>query len=81
MRGFWVELASYRKFKSNRVSGKCAKCTVIFRMPFLWIRVDISDQTGVLLLSTVSPFEWVPEQLSRFLTDPTIATLLEHPGQ
>ena len=28
-----------------------------------------------------SPFEWVPEQLSRFLTDPTIATLLEHPGQ
>ena len=29
----------------------------------------------------VSPFEWVPEQLSRFLTDPTIATLLEHPGQ
>ena len=29
----------------------------------------------------MSPFEWVPEQLSRFLTDPTIATLLEHPGQ
>ena len=28
-----------------------------------------------------SPFEWVPEHLSRFLTDPTIATLLEHPGQ
>ena len=28
-----------------------------------------------------SPFEWVPEQLSRFSTDPTIATLLEHPGQ
>ena len=28
-----------------------------------------------------SPFEWVPEQLSRFLTDPTIATLLEHPRQ
>ena len=29
----------------------------------------------------VSPFEWVPEQLSRFLMDPIIATLLEHPGQ
>ena len=28
-----------------------------------------------------SPFEWVPSQLSRFLTDPTLAKLLEHPGQ
>ena len=29
----------------------------------------------------MSPFEWVPSQLSRFLTDPTLAKLLEHPGQ
>jgi hypothetical protein len=28
-----------------------------------------------------SPFEWVPSQLSRFLTDPTLVKLLEHPGQ
>ena len=33
------------------------------------------------LLRADSPFEWVPEQLSRFLMDPTIATLLEHTGQ
>ena len=33
------------------------------------------------LVVAVSPFEWVPEQLSRFLTDPTLAKLLEHPGQ
>ena len=29
----------------------------------------------------LSSFEWVPEQLSRFLTGPTLAKLLEHPGQ
>ena len=29
----------------------------------------------------LSPFEWVPEHLGRFLTDPTLAKLLEHPGQ
>ena len=34
-----------------------------------------------MLYKKMSPFEWVPEQLSRFLTDPTIAMLLEHPGQ
>jgi hypothetical protein len=28
-----------------------------------------------------SLFEWVPEQLSRFLTNLTLAKLLEHPGQ
>jgi hypothetical protein len=36
---------------------------------------------GLLFTTSNSPFEWVPEQLSRFLTDPTIAKLLEHPGQ
>ena len=38
-------------------------------------------RTGPVRRTLESPFEWVPEQLSRFLTDPTIATLLEHPGQ
>ena len=39
------------------------------------------EDTDSKLHQLISPFEWVPEQLSRFLTDPTIATLLEHPGQ
>ena len=38
-------------------------------------------RTGPVRRTLESPFEWVPEQLSRFLTDPTIAMLLEHPGQ
>ena len=28
-----------------------------------------------------SPFEWVPEQLSRLSTDSTLAKFLDHPGQ
>jgi hypothetical protein len=39
------------------------------------------ETTKLAFTLNLSPFEWVPEQLSRFLTDPTIATLLEHPGQ
>ena len=42
---------------------------------------NFSTKDGVTVWPQPSPFEWVPEQLSRFLTDPTIATLLEHPGQ
>ena len=38
-------------------------------------------RTGPERRTLESPFEWVPEQLSRFLTDPTLAKLLEHPGQ
>ena len=43
--------------------------------------IDLSTLPTAVSLLMNSPFEWVPEQLSRFLTDPTIATLLEHPGQ
>ena len=38
-------------------------------------------QTGPKRQTLESPFEWLPEQLSRFLTDPTLVKLLEHPGQ
>ena len=38
-------------------------------------------RAGPARRSLERPFEWVPEQLSRFLADPTIARLLEHPGQ
>ena len=38
-------------------------------------------RTGPEWRTLESPFEWVPSQLSRFLTDPTLAKLLEHPGQ
>ena len=38
-------------------------------------------RTGPERQTLESPFEWVPSQLSRFLTDPTLAKLLEHPGQ
>ena len=40
-----------------------------------------TDQPGPERQTLESPFEWVPSQLSRFLTDPTLAKLLEHPGQ
>ena len=53
--------------------------------------VGISNQGGFMttvhidyqyqVSNVYSPFEWMPEQLSRFLTNPTPAKLLEHPGQ
>ena len=48
-----------------------------------WNDQNCNLQRGrnALCIKPISHFEWVPEQLSRFLTDPTIATLLEHPGQ
>ena len=37
-------------------------------------------QTGPKWQTLESPFGWVPEQLSRFLTNQILAKLLEHPG-
>ena len=38
-------------------------------------------RTGPDRQTLESLFEWVPEQLSRFLIDPTLAKLFEHPGE
>ena len=48
------------------------------------LKCTAANYTKLYFPSTIniwSPFEWVPSQLSRFLTDPTLAKLLEHPGQ
>ena len=42
---------------------------------------NMKGNLSVVITVQWSPFEWVPSQLRRFLTDPTLAKLLEHPGQ
>ena len=57
-----------------------------FSWNYFWYIHDVEKHCISYLLhgwiwQPISPFEWVPSQLSRFLTDPTLAKLLEHPGQ
>ena len=42
-------------------------------------RFKFRDGPGLERRTLESPFEWVPKQLSRFLTDPTLVKLLD-PG-
>ena len=46
----------------------------------LYRSLIISATSDVNKNDVVSPFEWVPEQLSSFLTNPRLAKLLGHPG-
>ena len=57
-----------------------------FNIFYTWYKSSTRTNPKLKIVNRKSPFkeipfEWVPSQLSRFLTDSTLAKLLEHPGQ
>ena len=64
IKGFWVELASYRKFNSNRISGKCAQVYQVGQTGLLFILTEqwwscwpywqsvIKDRTSLIILTS-----------------------------